>query len=152
MAAATVGLATSILGMLGMALQLFLCPTVHAALGTLRSFRYLLFLFPIAYRLAPYLAVVPSSSTALAPAAGGFISIGITLVLLLQETARTFALPATITLINNCSPHPSVLGTVHGMGQRVSGRSGRLDRLSRGGGTATGWCGGHGVRDCFVSS
>jgi hypothetical protein len=45
---------------------------------------------------------------------------GIILVLLLQVTARTFALPATIILLNNCSPHPSVLGTVHGMGQSVS--------------------------------
>jgi len=34
--------------------------------------------------------------------------------------ARTFALPATIILLNNCSPHPSVLGTVHGIGQSVS--------------------------------
>lgn len=53
MPAATVGLATSILGMLGMALQLFLYPTVHARLGTLTSFRYSLLLFPIAYLLAP---------------------------------------------------------------------------------------------------
>ena len=41
-------------------------------------------------------------------------------MLLLQVTARTFTLPATIILLNNCSPHPSVLGTVHGMGQSVS--------------------------------
>lgn len=29
-------------------------------------------------------------------------------------------MPATIILLNNCSPHPSVLGTVHGIGQSVS--------------------------------
>jgi hypothetical protein len=120
MPAATVGLATSILGMLGMALQLFLYPTVHAKLGTLYSFRYFLILFPIAYFLAPYLSVLPSSTSAPSPSAGPFIWIGITLVLFLQVMARTFALPATIILLNNCSPHPSVLGTVHGMGQSVS--------------------------------
>ena len=120
MPAATVGLATSILGMLGMALQLFLYPAVHGALGTLRSFRYSLFLFPIAYLLAPSLAVLPSSTAAPAPAAGALVWAGITLILLLQVTGRTFALPATIILLNNCSPHPSVLGTVHGMGQSVS--------------------------------
>ncbi len=120
MPASTVGLATSILGMLGMALQLLLYPTVHAALGTLRSFRYFLILFPLAYLLAPYLSILPSSTPAPSPASGPLIWIGIILVLLLQVTARTFALPATIILLNNCSPHPSVLGTVHGMGQSVS--------------------------------
>lgn len=121
MPASTVGLATSILGMLGMALQLFLYPPVHARLGTLRSFRYFLVLFPIAYLLAPYLVVLPSSTPATeGPASGGFIWIGIILVLLLQVTARTFTLPASIILLNNCSPHPSVLGTIHGLGQSVS--------------------------------
>jgi hypothetical protein len=120
MPASTVGLATSILGILGMALQLILYPLVHARLGTLQSFRFFLLLFPIAYFLAPYLAVLPSSTPLPASASGVWIWIGITLVLLLQVTARTFTLPATIILLNNCSPHPSVLGTVHGIGQSVS--------------------------------
>jgi hypothetical protein len=120
MPATTVGVATSILGMLGMALQLFLYPPVQARIGTLRSFQYFLLLFPIAYFFAPYLAVLPSSSVAPEPASGGFIWIGIIFVLLMQVTARTFTLPATIILLNNCSPHPSVLGTIHGLGQSVS--------------------------------
>lgn len=33
---------------------------------------------------------------------------------------RTFALPANTILVNNCSPHPSVLGTVHGVAHSVS--------------------------------
>jgi hypothetical protein len=48
------------------------------------------------------------------------IWVGIIVVLLLQVTARTFTLPASIILLNNCSPHPSVLGTIHGLGQSVS--------------------------------
>lgn len=120
MPATTVGVATSILGMLGMTLQLFLYPPVHARLGTLRSFRYFLVLFPIAYFFAPYLAVLPSSSVAPDSASGGFVWVGIILVLLMQVMARTFTLPATIILLNNCSPHPSVLGTIHGLGQSVS--------------------------------
>lgn len=120
MPAATVGLATSILGVLGMILQIFLYPPVQARLGTLGSFRLFCMLFPIAYMFAPYLAILPSSTAPPDPAAGVFIWTGITLVLLLQVAARTFALPATIILINNCSPHPSVLGTVHGLGQSVS--------------------------------
>lgn len=44
-------------------------------------------------------------------------------VLCIQVVGRTFALPATIILINNCSPHPSVLGTIHGIAQSVSSAS-----------------------------
>ncbi|EKD19699.1 MFS transporter [Drepanopeziza brunnea f. sp. 'multigermtubi' MB_m1] len=120
MPASTVGLATSILGLLGMVLQIFLYPPVHARLGTLRSFRAFLLLFPLAYFCAPYLSILPSSTAAPAAAAGALIWIGITFVLLLQVTARTFTLPASIILLNNCSPHPSVLGTLHGVGQSVS--------------------------------
>lgn len=120
MPASTVGIATSILGMLGMALQIFCYPSIQARLGTLLSFRYFVALFPIAYLLAPYLAILPSSTSPPEPASGIIVWSGITLVLFLQVTARTFALPATIILLNNCSPHPSVLGTIHGMGQSVS--------------------------------
>ncbi|PNY27557.1 membrane protein [Tolypocladium capitatum] len=120
MPASTVGLATSFLGILGMLLQATLYPPIQARLGTLRSFRYFLFLFPVAYFVAPYLSILPSSTEPPDPADGGFIWVGIVLVLLLQVTARTFTLPASIMLLNNCSPHPSVLGTIHGLGQSVS--------------------------------
>ncbi|KAI9646395.1 hypothetical protein NHQ30_004387 [Ciborinia camelliae] len=120
MPAATVGLATSILGILGMALQVLLYPRVHSRLGTLLCFRIFLILFPIAYFFAPYLAVLPSSTSVPEPAAGLAIWIGIFFVLLFAVLARTFTLPATIILLNNCSPHPSVLGTIHGIGQSVS--------------------------------
>lgn len=120
MPASTVGVATSFLGMLGMILQIFMYPPIHARLGTLRSFRWFLLLFPVAYFFAPYLAVLPSSVPAPDPASGFFIWAGIIIVLFLQVLARTFTLPASIILLNNCSPHPSVLGTVHGLGQSVS--------------------------------
>ncbi|KAH8803389.1 MFS transporter-like protein [Xylogone sp. PMI_703] len=123
MPASTVGLATSILGLLGMALQLSFYPRINSHLGTLRSLQFFLPLFPIAYFLAPYLAVLPSSSAFPDTATGVYIWIGITLVLFLQVTARTFTLPASIILLNNCSPHPSVLGTVHGLGQSISAAS-----------------------------
>lgn len=41
-------------------------------------------------------------------------------ILFIQVLARTFALPAAIILINNSSPHPSVLGTLHGVAQSVT--------------------------------
>ncbi|KAF4122322.1 Major Facilitator Superfamily [Geosmithia morbida] len=120
MPASTVGVATSILGILGMTLQVTLYPPIQARLGTIRSFRWFLPLFPLAYFVAPYLSVLPSTSEAPAPASGMVIWGGIVVVLLLQVTARTFTLPASIILLNNCSPHPTVLGTIHGLGQSVS--------------------------------
>ncbi|KAI1818634.1 major facilitator superfamily domain-containing protein [Poronia punctata] len=118
MPASTVGLATSILGILGMLLQIFAYPPIHARLGTLRGFRYFMALFPVAYFLAPYLAVLPS--TASGPASGIVMWMFMTIVQLFQVMARTVTLPASIILLNNCSPHPSVLGLVHGLGQSVS--------------------------------
>ncbi|ORY62134.1 major facilitator superfamily domain-containing protein [Pseudomassariella vexata] len=120
MPSSMVGGATCILGVLGMVLQIFLYPPVHSRLGTLRSFRWFLLLFPMAYFLAPFLAVLPSSTRSPEPASGGFIWVGIFFLLLLHTTGRTMTLPASIILLNNCSPHPSVLGTIHGLGQSVS--------------------------------
>ena len=120
MPSSQVGVASSFLGILGMLLQVTLYPPISARLGTLRSFQWFLIGFPIAYFLAPYLAVLPSSTPAPEPASGAFIWIGVILLLLLHVNSRTFTLPASIILLNNCSPHPSVLGTVHGLGQSVS--------------------------------
>jgi hypothetical protein len=120
MPASTVGVATSFLGLLGILLQIFLYPKVQGRLGTMRSFRWFLILFPVAYFVGPYLSILPSTTEPPEPASGPFIWGGILLVLLLQVMARTFTLPATIILLNNCSPHPSVLGTIHGLGQSVS--------------------------------
>ncbi|KAJ4221579.1 hypothetical protein NW759_006824 [Fusarium solani] len=120
MPASTVGVATSFLGLLGILLQIFLYPKVQGRLGTMRSFRWFLILFPVAYFVGPYLSILPSTTEPPEPASGPFIWGGILLVLLFQVMARTFTLPATIILLNNCSPHPSVLGTIHGLGQSVS--------------------------------
>jgi hypothetical protein len=120
MPAATVGFATSILGVLGMALQMTCYPPIQARLGILRSFRWFLFLFPLAYFISPYISVLPSSTEPPAPSSGVYIWTGLIVVLFLHTAARTFTLPASIILLNNCSPHPSVLGSIHGLGQSVS--------------------------------
>lgn len=119
----SVGFAMAVLGVIGIALQLLVYPAVNDKLGTIRSFRYSLCLFPFAYILAPYLSIIPSSTYPPAQASGPLVWLSITFVLLIQVVARTFALPAAIILINNCSPHPSVLGTIHGIAQSVSSAS-----------------------------
>ena len=116
----TIGFAMAIIGFIGVALQFLLYPYANARFGLMRCFRGSLFLFPAAYFLAPYIALLPSSSPPPDPASGSIVWLGISAVLFLQVSARTFALPATIILINNSSPHPSVLGTIHGIGQACS--------------------------------
>jgi hypothetical protein len=53
-----------------MTLQIFLYPSIKERLGTLLSFRYFLYLFPLAYYLAPYLSALPSSTLPPDPAPG----------------------------------------------------------------------------------
>ncbi|KAF2732540.1 MFS general substrate transporter [Polyplosphaeria fusca] len=115
-----IGLALAILGFIGINLQLFLYPRLSHRLGTVTSYRTFLLLFPITYVLVPFLSVVPSSTKPPAGVSGVLIWAAIAAVLFVQVMARTFALPSAAILVNNCCPHPSVLGTVHGLGQSVS--------------------------------
>ncbi|KAF1993438.1 MFS general substrate transporter [Amniculicola lignicola CBS 123094] len=115
-----IGLALSILGVIGITLQLFIYPRLSHRLGAANSYRIFLLLFPVTYLLVPFLSRVPSTSSPPAGVSGLLIWIAITAVLFIQVLGRTMALPSAIILINNCCPHPSVLGTVHGLGQSVS--------------------------------
>lgn len=118
----SVGLAMAILGALGIALQLLVYPTLSARLGTVRSLRLFLVCFPVTYFLVPYLGLVPSDAAhpPPGPAGGALVWLAIAGVLFCQVLARTFAMPAQTILVNNCTPHPSVLGTVHGLAQSVA--------------------------------
>lgn len=109
---ARVGLAMSILGVLGILLQLFVYPSLSARLGTVRCLRVFLPCFPATYFVLPFLSLVPKNGVAM--------WIAITAVLSCQVVGRTFALPNMTILVNNCSPHPSVLGTLHGLAQSFS--------------------------------
>lgn len=115
-----VGMAMAILGAIGIGLQLGVYPWLSARLGTVGSWRLFLAFFPLTYFLVPYLSLVPSVSPPPHAKDGVVVWAAIVVVLFLQVVGRTFALPAQTILVNNCTPHPSVLGTVHGIGQSVS--------------------------------
>ena len=114
-----VGLAMSILGFIGITLQLLIYPKVNDKYGVLPPYRLFVLCFPIAYALAPFLVLVPSTTAPPEPASGAVVWIAICLVLCLFVVGRTFVLPATMILVNNCSPDPSVLGTIHGVAASV---------------------------------
>ncbi|KAH6899872.1 major facilitator superfamily domain-containing protein [Thelonectria olida] len=118
----SVGLAMATLGLIGITLQLFLYPRVSARLGNLKSWRFSQCCFPLAYFIVPYLSIVPSSASSPPPGpkGGPAIWLAIVGVLSIQVLGRTFAIPSQTILVNNASPHPSVLGSIHGVGQSVN--------------------------------
>ncbi|KAH8805153.1 putative MFS transporter [Xylogone sp. PMI_703] len=109
----SVGLALAILGFIGIVLQFLIYPRVNGRLGNVQCFRIFCTLFPVSYGLAPFLVTIPTDYTVIA-------WLFITSVLIIHTTGRIFVLPATIVLINNCAPDPSVLGFIHGLGQTTS--------------------------------
>lgn len=125
-----VGLATAIIGIIGLPLQLFVYPRVQFRLGTLTSFRTFLPLSPVAYLLMPFLVLIPRNPF--------FVWPGFSLVVGLQVISRTFALPAAIILVNNCVTDPSVLGTIHGIAQSISSAARTLGPLLGGWGLGMG--------------
>lgn len=128
----SVGFAMAILGLIGINLQLWVYPYVNARLGTVRSWRIFLYCFPIAYIIVPYLSIVPSRSPPPHEKDGFLVWFCMCCVLFIQVIGRTFALPANAILLNNCSPHPSVLGTIHGIGHTVSSAARTIGPMSGG--------------------
>jgi hypothetical protein len=126
---AKVGLATAIIGAIGLPLQLFY-PKLNTRFGTLKLYRMTLPFSPVAYTAIPFLAVIPDRPFLIWPA--------LVAVLSLQIVARTFTLPGAIILINNSSPHPSVLGTLHGVAQSVSAAARTLGPVVGGWGLGVG--------------
>lgn len=107
-----VGLATAIIGLIGLPLQIFIYPRVQARLGTVTSFRTFLPFSPLAYALMPFIVLIPRYPWLVWPA--------FTVVVGLQVVSRTFAQPAAIILVNNSVTDPRVLGTVHGVAQSIA--------------------------------
>jgi predicted MFS family arabinose efflux permease len=113
----TIGLFLSAFGIFGILIQLFIYPRLQAAFGTLWNYRLALSVFPFAYVLAPYLALIPSSWHFV------FRAIGIAFILFLQVGARTFAIPSSVILLTNSAPTPRALSTIHGAGNMLSSLS-----------------------------
>ncbi|KAK2623993.1 hypothetical protein QTJ16_006627 [Diplocarpon rosae] len=112
----TIGLFLSVFGVLGILIQLCIYPSLQAWLGTLRSYRVALAMFPFAYLLAPYLCLISKSHPI-------FQSVSIAFILFMQVTARTFAMPSSVILLTNSAPSPLALGAVHGVGNMLSSLS-----------------------------
>ena len=114
-----VGAAMSILGAIGITLQVLIYPRMNDKFGVLPLYRLFVYGFPVAYLIAPYLVLIPTRSPPPAAADGVLFWLGLCTLLFIYTVSRVFVLPATMILVNNCSPHPSVLGTIHGVAGSV---------------------------------
>ncbi|KAI4131410.1 MAG: hypothetical protein LQ338_001237 [Usnochroma carphineum] len=115
LSSSSTGLGISIIGYFGLTLQFGVFSSITHRLGVLPTLRAAGLIFPVVYIIAPSLVLLPMRSAPPHPADGAWIWIGMTGLLFLQVIGRTFALPLIQVLTNNCSPHPSVLGSLHGI-------------------------------------
>jgi hypothetical protein len=106
-----VGFAMSLLGAIGVVLQLVIYPMLNDRFGTIRIWRGALYVFPFVYALAPYPSLVASAVSVNGKTV--LVWFAMSFVLLLFVIGRTGVTPATTLLINDCTPHPSARGTIH---------------------------------------
>ncbi|KAK5122313.1 hypothetical protein LTR85_004224 [Meristemomyces frigidus] len=116
-----VGFAMSLLGAIGVVLQAAVYPMLNDRHGTVKIWRYALFVFPVVYLLAPFPSLVASASSSRDRAP--LVWLAMSFVLLLFVLGRTGVVPATTLLLNDCTPHPSVRGTIHTAGTVVGSLS-----------------------------
>jgi hypothetical protein len=119
-----VGFAMALLGAIGVLLQVAVYPRLQDRFGTIRIWRTALLVFPVVYLIAPFASLVASAPSQ----RGDTVTTGVWLatiaVITLFIVGRAGVTPATTLLINDCTPHPSVRGTIHTAGT-VLGNLGR---------------------------
>ncbi|KAH7017253.1 major facilitator superfamily transporter [Ilyonectria destructans] len=107
-----IGFANTIIGTVGIPLQLFVYPRINDRLGVLASYRAFLPLSIVAYFVLPYLVLLPTKAAVVWSC--------LTVVLSIHVISRVFCGPATMILVNESAPSPTLLGTVHGFASSTS--------------------------------
>jgi MFS family permease len=102
-----IGIILSTQGFLQMFAQVFVFPVVVKKLGALKTFRLVIFGYPILYFLVPYLSLVPHF----------FRYPAILLVLVWKVTAQSLSYPSTSLMLVSAAPSMKTLGTLNGLGQ-----------------------------------
>ncbi|KAF7593815.1 hypothetical protein BBP40_010749 [Aspergillus hancockii] len=100
----TIGFMLAVQGVYSMIAQLWLFPFVVRHFGTLRTFRFVLFVWPPLYLLVPYLILLPEAIQMTA----------VYIVLICKITFHVIAFPSTAILLANAAPSSKVLGSING--------------------------------------
>lgn len=104
LATKTIGFMLAVQGVYSMIAQLWLFPFVVKHFGTLRTFRFVLLVWPPLYLAVPYLVLLPAKLQMLAV----YVS------LISKITFHVIAFPATAILLANAAPSSKVLGSING--------------------------------------
>jgi len=118
-----VGIAISLLGGIGVVLQLVVYPMLQDRFGTVRIWRTALLIFPVVYLLAPFPSLVASAPSQRKENVKALVWLAMGMVMVLFIIGRAGVTPATTLLINDCTPHPSVRGTIHTAGTVIGNLS-----------------------------
>lgn len=124
-----VGFANTVIGAVGLPLQILIFPWASGKLGVLRSYRVFLPFSVLAYCALPFLALLSNQSSFLWPCLAAILGA--------QVVSRTFVGPATIMLVNDSAPHPTLLATIHGVASSTSAAARVLGPTV--GGAVLGW-------------
>jgi hypothetical protein len=109
----TIGLMLAVQGVYSMIAQLWLFPFVVKHFGTLRTFRFVLMIWPPLYMAVPYLILLPAKLQM--PAAY--------VALISKITFHVIAFPATAIMLANSAPSSKVLGSINGAAASVASLS-----------------------------
>lgn len=104
LATKTIGFMLAVQGVYSMIAQLWLFPFVVKHFGTLRTFRFVLLVWPPLYLAVPYLILLPVKLQM--PA--------VYVALISKITLHVIAFPATAILLANSAPTSKVLGSING--------------------------------------
>jgi Na+/melibiose symporter-like transporter len=110
MSTKTIGFMMAVQGVYSMVAQLFLFPFLVRRLGTLKTFRYVMLVWPLLYFVVPYLVLLPTEVQML----------GIYACLLIKITFHVIAFPSTAILIANAAPSKTVLGSINGVAASIA--------------------------------
>ncbi|KAJ5551859.1 hypothetical protein N7535_000195 [Penicillium sp. DV-2018c] len=113
MATKTIGFMLAVQGVYSMIAQLWLFPFVVKHFGTLRTFRFVLFLWPPLYLAVPYLVLLPVKLQTFAVYAS----------LISKITFHVIAFPSTAILLANSAPSSKVLGSINGVAASIASLS-----------------------------
>ncbi|KAL4941359.1 hypothetical protein BDV06DRAFT_4557 [Aspergillus oleicola] len=102
----TIGFMLAVQGVYSMIAQLWLFPFVVRHFGTLRTFRFVLLVWPTLYLLVPYLILVPGKLQM----AAAYVA------LICKITLQVIAFPSVAILLANAAPSSKVLGSINGAG------------------------------------
>ncbi|THC97794.1 hypothetical protein EYZ11_002710 [Aspergillus tanneri] len=100
----TIGFMLAVQGVYSMIAQLWLFPLVVRNFGTLRTFRFVLLVWPPLYLVVPYLILLPERLQTTA----------VYFALICKITFHVIAFPATAILLANAAPSSKVLGSING--------------------------------------